>query len=130
MPDQHDEIQQQSRMLAHRMRSKHQTIVAGTGVKNIIGYEENPTHYMDCMYYLSLALEQFKKDYSAYDRGRREKEKEKKQALLDQKKLEYLERENQKWKRAQSEYQKNKQKSDFSLEQQKLGLKRTPNSNW
>lgn len=47
-------------------------------------------------------MEQFRKDYASYDREQREREIARKQMEIERKRLEYLERENQRWEKVET----------------------------
>ena len=47
MSDQYERMMQESRQLATRMRSKHETYSDGTGAAALLAADNAPTHHMD-----------------------------------------------------------------------------------
>ena len=78
---------------------------------------------------LEAAIDRFQKDFASYERHRRDEEKTRRQSELERKRVEQLERESKRGEVVESYENKLKERENFGVMNQRLGLKRTANSN-
>ena len=77
---------------------------------------------------LKVALEQFQKDFAAYEFNRRSMERRKKQGEIDRKREAMLQREDSRWQQEEKRRVKTEQRIEESISNQRQGRKRTANS--